>query len=127
MPYDTQHNGVAERKNNAICEVAKAMLCDLDYPLSLWVEVSRTVVYIQNRCPHAILWENTPGEVLIGRKPTVDHMRIFGTLFYIHVPNEKSPKIEHPERKGHSLVTVKTQKLITSMYLVKGTLRLVEL
>ena len=52
-----------ERKNRTICEAAKAMLTDLDLPLSLWAEVAGTVVYIQNRIPHAILGEKTPEEV----------------------------------------------------------------
>ena len=73
IPYNPQQNGVAKRKNKIICEVAKAMLTDLDLPLSLWVEVACTVVYI----PHAILGEKTPEEVFTSKKPAVDHMRIF--------------------------------------------------
>ena len=54
MPYNPQQKGVAERKNRMICEAAKAMITDLDLPLSLWAEATGTVVYIQNRSPHAI-------------------------------------------------------------------------
>ena len=53
------------------------MLTDLDLPLSLWAEDAGTVVYIQNRSPHAILGEKTPEEVFTKKKPAVDHMRIF--------------------------------------------------
>ena len=100
MPYNPQHNGVAERKNRTICEATKAMLTNLDLPLSLWAEVACTVVYIQNISPHAILGEKTPKEVFIGKKPAVDHMTIFGTPVYIHVPKEKRAKLEPSEKKG---------------------------
>ena len=100
VPYKRQQNGVAERKNKTICEVAKAMLTDLDLPLSLWVEVACTAVYIQKRSPHAILGEKTPEEVFTSKKPRVDHMRIFGTLVYIHVPKEKRAKLKPFGKKG---------------------------
>ena len=100
MPYNPQHNRVAERKNGTICEAAKAMLSDLDLPLSLWAEAACTVVYIQNRSHHAILREKTPEEVFTGKKPAVDHMRIFGTPVYIHVPKEKRAKLEPSRKKG---------------------------
>ena len=100
MPYKPQHNGVAERKNSMIFEAAKAMLTDLDLLLSLWVEATCTIVYIQNKSPRAILGEKTPEEVFTSKKPAVDHMRIFGTLVYIHVPKEKRAKLEPSEQKG---------------------------
>ena len=68
--------------------------------LSLWVEAACNVVYIQNKIPHAILGEKTPKEVFTGKKPAVDHMTIFGTLVYLHVPKEKRAKLEPSGEKG---------------------------
>ena len=65
------------------------MIADIDLHLSLWAEATGIAVYIQNRRPHAILGEKTPEEVFTKKKPAVDHMRIFGTPVYIHVPMEK--------------------------------------
>ena len=83
-----------------ICEAAKAMLMDLDLPLSLWFEAVGNAVYIQNRSPHAILGEKTPKEVFTSKKTAIDHMRIFGTLVYIHMPKEKRAKLEPYGKKG---------------------------
>ena len=78
VPYNPKQNGVAERKNKTICEAAKAMMYDIDLPVSLWAKATRTAVYIQNRCPHAILKDKTLEEIFTGEKPEVGHLRIFG-------------------------------------------------
>ena len=83
MPYNPQQKGAAERKNTTICEAAKAMLTDLDLPLSLWVEAACTAVYIQNRSPHAILGEKTLEEIFTSKKPAVDHIRILALRYTI--------------------------------------------
>jgi hypothetical protein len=51
-------------------------------------------------CPHVILKEKTPGEVLSWIKLEVGHLRIFGCLVYIHVPKEKRTKMEPLGKKG---------------------------
>ena len=100
VPYNPQQNRVAKRKNRTICEAAKAMITDLDLPLSLWAEATGTAVYIQNKIPHVILGEKTPEEVFTKKKLAVDHMRIFGTLVYVYLPKEKRAKLEPSGKKG---------------------------
>jgi hypothetical protein len=36
----------------------------------------------------------TPEEAFTGRKPDVEHIRIFGCLTYSHVPSEKRTKLD---------------------------------
>jgi hypothetical protein len=76
------------------------MMYDQNLPLSLWVEVVSTAVYIQNKCLHKALEKKTPEEVFTGKKPSVDHLRIFGSPVYIHVPKEKRTKLEPTGKKG---------------------------
>ena len=70
-------------------EAARAMLHDQDIPMHLWVEASRTAVYVQNHTPHRVLDNKIVEEVFSGKKPKVSHLRIFGYPVYIHIPKEK--------------------------------------
>ena len=56
------------------------------------------------------------------KKPVVDHMRIFGTPMYIHVPKEKRAKLE-PFGKVYLSGTVIARRPIIYMYLDRGTLK----
>jgi hypothetical protein len=67
---------------------------DQNIPLSLWAKDARTAIYIQNRCPHKSLEEKNSKEVFTGKKHLVDHLIIFGSHVYIHVPKEKRTKLE---------------------------------
>jgi hypothetical protein len=42
----------------------------------------------------------TPGEAFSGKKPTVEHLRIFGCHVYIHVPKDKRKKLEPSGKRG---------------------------
>jgi uncharacterized membrane protein YvbJ len=92
--------GLQKKKNRTICEAAIAMMYDQNLLLSLWAEATSIAVYIQNRCPHKALEEKTPEEVFTSKKPSVDHLKIFGSPVYIHVPKEKRTKLEPSGKKG---------------------------
>ena len=93
-PYNPQQNGIAERKNRTIMEAARDMLHDQDISMHLWVEASRTTVYVQNHTPHRVLENKTPEEVFSSKKLEFNHLRIFGFPVYIHIPKEKRTKLD---------------------------------
>jgi hypothetical protein len=100
VPYNSQKNGVAERKNRTIIEKTKAMIHDQNPPMIMWVEASITIIYVQNTSPHQILKNMTPKEAFTGVKLEVGHFRIFGFPIYFHVPKGKRSKLDPLGRKG---------------------------
>ena len=62
------------------------MLLNQDLPKVLWEEAMMTIICIQYRSTHKNFDNTTPEEVFKGKKSSVDHLRIFGSLAYIHVP-----------------------------------------
>jgi hypothetical protein len=53
-----------------------------------------TVIYLQNKIPHGILGKMNPEEAFTGRRPDVEHIRIFGCLTFSHVPSERRTKLD---------------------------------
>jgi hypothetical protein len=100
VPHNPQQNGVAERKKRTIEESIKAMMNDQNISMFLWGETTMTVVYVQNRSPHRILKNMTPKEAFSRKKPSVEHLKIFGCPIYIHVPKDKRKKLEPSGKRG---------------------------
>ncbi|MCO5558575.1 hypothetical protein L7F22_012160 [Adiantum nelumboides] len=98
-PYTPSQNGVVERKNRTIMEMARAMLAHASLPRSYWAEACNTAVYIQNRSPTHALQDMTPFQAYYGRKPTVSHFRVFGCSAFVHIPKEKRQKLDFKSRK----------------------------
>ncbi|KAI5322513.1 hypothetical protein L3X38_031585 [Prunus dulcis] len=100
MAYTPQQNGVVERKNRTVVEIAKAMLHEKGLPYYLRAEDVHIAVYILNRCPTRVLGEVTPFEAYSGRKPGIAHLKIFGCLCYVHIPSEVRQKLDAKSTKG---------------------------
>ena len=93
-PYTPQQNGVAERKNRTFFESARCMLQHSGFSNVFWVEAINTAAYVLNRAPTSAVKDKTPQEAWSGKKPTVQHFRVFGCIAYVHVPDEKCTKLD---------------------------------
>src|SRR6187397_1120154 len=78
-----QQNGVAERKNRTLKEAARTMLADTEISEIYWVEAVNTACYTQNRCLINKHHDKTPYELLIGRPPSIKHLRVFGCRCFV--------------------------------------------
>ena len=85
-PYTPQHNGVAERKNRTIMDMARSMLKAKGMPNYFWAEAVTCAVYLINRSPTRSVPNTTPIEAWSGFKPNVQHLKVFGSITYAHVP-----------------------------------------
>ena len=64
---------------------------------SFWAYAVMTAAYIKNRCFNPRLGK-TPYEALIGKRPDLSNMHIFGSTCYAYVQNAK--KLEARSKKG---------------------------
>ena len=111
IAYTPQQNGVVERKNQTIMEMAKAMLYEKGLPKFFWTKVVNTTVYLLNRCPTKALLNKTLIEAWSGRKPSVRHFKVFGCLCYSEVPKERRSKMKQV-KSASSWVIVHSQRII---------------
>lgn len=79
VPYTPQQNGVAERANRTLVEMSRSMLLEAKLGEKLWAEALLTSVYLRNRTTTKVLVNKTPFEVWTGFKPSVAHLKVFGT------------------------------------------------
>ncbi|CAJ2628037.1 unnamed protein product [Trifolium pratense] len=62
-------------------------------PHKFWGEAVLTAAYILNKCPTKKL-KVVPEEAWCGRKPSVKHLKVFGSLCYKHLPDARRTKLE---------------------------------
>ncbi|KAK2402146.1 putative mitochondrial protein [Trifolium repens] len=93
-PYTPQHNGLAERRNRSILNMARSMVKQKQLPKRFWGEAVSTAVYILNRSPTKRLVDKVPEEVWSKVKPSVSHLKVFGSLCYKHIPDVKRKKLD---------------------------------
>ena len=82
-PITPQQNGVVERKNKVIQEMAKAMLHNKDMAKNLWREAVNTACHTVNRMYFRPDTMKTSYELWKGRKANVKYFRIFGSTCFI--------------------------------------------
>uniref|UniRef100_A0AAV1UDV4 Integrase catalytic domain-containing protein n=1 Tax=Peronospora matthiolae TaxID=2874970 RepID=A0AAV1UDV4_9STRA len=94
VPYSPQQNGVAEHMNRTIMEKARSMLYYKGIDMQWWAEAVSTAVYLINRSTNSANSDVTPFEVGFKMKPSIEHLRVFGSQGYTHIDDAKRTKLE---------------------------------
>jgi hypothetical protein len=81
-------------------EAVKTMIHDQDLPMCLWVEETKTTIYVKNLLSHSALLFKTPKDMFSEKKPELSHLKIFGCLIFVHIPKEKRTMLDPSRKKG---------------------------
>ncbi|WVZ89633.1 hypothetical protein U9M48_036012 [Paspalum notatum var. saurae] len=82
-PYTPPQNGVVERKNRTLVEMARMMLDEHRTPRRFWAEAVNTASYIANWIFLRAFLGKTSYELRFGRQPSVKHLRAFGYRCFV--------------------------------------------
>ena len=82
--YTPQSNGLVERKNRTLIDMARSMLSEYNVNHSFWAKAINTACYYSNRLYCHPMMEKTPYELLNGRKPNIAYFRVF-LLQMLHI------------------------------------------
>ena len=105
-----QQNGVVERKNRVIQEMARTMLHNKDMARNLWGEVVNTACHTVNKVYFRPCTKKTPYELWKERKPNVKYFRIFGSTYFILKDRENVGKFDSRSDEGIFLHYYSTSK-----------------
>lgn len=98
-PYTPEQNGVSERLNLTILDGVKAMLNDSGLEQKFWSEAVLCFAYVWNRICHKNCVK-TPFELFCGKKPSVNHLRTFGSTVYVGIPKQLRKKLDMRAKVG---------------------------
>ncbi|KAL5851107.1 hypothetical protein ACOSQ3_006225 [Xanthoceras sorbifolium] len=126
-----QQNGVAERKNKHLLEVARSLLFTSNVPKHYWGEAVLTATYLINRMPSRVLNFKTPISLLLQAFPNTRiistvPLKIFGCSAYVHIHHHHRGKLDprsikcillgySTNQKGYKCYSPTTKRFYNSM------------
>jgi transposase InsO family protein len=91
-PYTHQQNGVVERKNITLLDMARTMLDEYKTLDRFWAETINTVCYSINRLYLHRILKKTSYKLLTGKKLNVSYFRVFGSKCFILIKRGRNYK-----------------------------------
>jgi hypothetical protein len=104
-------------------EKSRSILIGVELGHEFLVEAVGTTCYLVNISPSSTLVDKNLHKVWIGKKPCLDHLRVFGCDSYVHVPKENRSKLDNKVEKcnfigykdgmkGYKISNPKTENIV---------------
>jgi transposase InsO family protein len=103
-PYTPQQNGVVERKNRTLLDMARTMIDEYKTSDRFWVQAINTACYSINRLYLHRILKKTSYELLTSKKPNVSYFRVFGSNCFILIKSGRNSKFAPKAVEGFLLV-----------------------
>nr|GEX18812.1 hypothetical protein [Tanacetum cinerariifolium] len=127
VAHSPQQNGVVERQNRMLIEVARIMLIYVKASLFLWAEAVATACYTQNRSIIRLHHGKTPYKLLHYKLPDLSFFHIFGVLCYPINDSENLEKLQlkadicifisyAPTKKAFQIYNRRTRRIIETIH-----------
>ena len=126
-----QQNGIAERKNRHLLEVARSLMFSTQVPKHHWGDAILTATYLINRMPSRILNHQTPCQILLKTFPNTHiisnlPLKIFGCSAFVHIYPQNRGKLDpraikciflgySPHQKGYKCYSPVTRRYYHTM------------
>ncbi|KAF5328838.1 hypothetical protein D9619_011448 [Psilocybe cf. subviscida] len=114
--YSSAANGIGERGNRIVLEMARTMIHDAGLAGSFWAEACACAIYILDRIPCSANKDIPPIQSWTHEKPDVSHLRPFGCIAYAKIPDQS----------GGGKLAVRSIKCIMLGYDGVGTYRVLD-
>jgi transposase InsO family protein len=102
-PYTPQQNGVVERKNRTLIDMARIMLDEYKTLDLFWCDAVNTACHAINRLYLHKKLKKTLYELLTGNKPKVSYFRVFGCKYFKLKKKPKTSEFAPKVDKGFLL------------------------
>jgi transposase InsO family protein len=102
-PYTPQQNGVVERKNRTLLDMARTMLDEYKTPDRFWAEAINIACYSINRLNLHWILKKTSYALLTGKNPNVSYFRVFRSKCFILIKRGRNSKFAPKAVEGFLL------------------------